>query len=149
VTRAVSTRGLTAGGSPIWCGALAVALVMGGFYAGAVVNQLASMSEHAAEAVAELKSEMPANAKLASLGPAHHKFAYEFGRPIALLGEHAAPGEWFCYASVAGDRRQFEFACEEVAAVSMDRHHAEKPFVQTIIMHRTGSKSWHVAQHQP
>jgi hypothetical protein len=92
---------------------------------------------------------MPSGARLASLGPVHHKFAYEFGRPVELLGIDGKPGDWFCYTSVAGQRRKFEFACEEVATISMDRHHADKPIVQTIIMRRTGSQPWQIARRQP
>ena len=69
--------------------------------------------------------------------------------PIELLDARATPPDWFCYTSVAGKRQEFDFACEEIAAISMDRHHAEKPLVQTIIMHRTGSQPWQIAKRQP
>ncbi len=127
-------------------GLLSVCAFVSLSYTGAVVNQLCARSEHAAEAVDALRRRMPSDAKLASLGPTHHKFAYEFGQPVELLPDNpdsasrVPPGGWFCYVSVNNERKSFAFPCVEVAAISMDRHHADHPFCQVIVMQRSENR---------
>jgi 4-amino-4-deoxy-L-arabinose transferase-like glycosyltransferase len=120
---------------PIGIGALGAFMVM--LYNGAIVNQLSATSEHAREAVARLKSRLPDDATMSSFGPIHHKFAYEFGRPIRLMSERETEtGEWFCYTSVGGKRRPLPFAFEEVASISMDRHYSPNPMVEVVVCRR-------------
>ncbi len=81
---------------------LCVASFVGLTFAGLFTNSLVAQSQRADLAMSKLKSRLPSNAQLVSVGPIHHLFAYHFGRPIGLLPADAQPdaeatgGRYFC-----------------------------------------------------
>lgn len=119
MTRAARTRR--------WCAAAAaVAVFMAVAYGQVIVDGLIRRSGDAAGDVAKLKQSIPPGARLVSLNPTHHLFAYHFGDPIELR-DTAEPGrshdlDWFCCASQADARMPIPFPCEIVAVIPVDRN---------------------------
>ena len=118
-------------------GVIAVAAFLGLTYTGIVTDSLMRNSEHAAEAVAQLKRQLPQHTRLVSFGPVHHLFAYYYREPILLLPwprKRPPPPEvtYFCltYSDFRPDRRpavELPFPWEEVAVISCDRSRHTQP----------------------
>ena len=117
-------------------GVLSVAVFLGLTFTGVVINSQMRHSEHAAEAVAELKRQLPPGARLVSFGPVFHLFAYHYGRPIELLpmpGQGEQPDAdvtYFC------SMREVNFPYEKLAVICCDRNRHSKPCLGVIVGRR-------------
>ncbi len=126
-----------------FAGVTAIAGFLSLTYCGPILNQLCARSEHASDTIAALKQRLPEEVRLVSLGPIHHKFAYEFGKPIESVPENAdcidriPPGGMFCYATWDGARRALPFASAEIAVISMDRNFSPIPHAEVIVAQRS------------
>jgi hypothetical protein len=100
-------------------------------YAQVIVDGIAGRSEDTAGAVAQLQDVIPPASKLVSFAPAHHLFAYHFGRPIELRDLPDADRDrdvtWFCYAAYGDARMPMPFASEIVAVVPVFRNRLPVP----------------------
>jgi len=94
---------------------------------GVVGNQLRQSGVDAAGAVRRLKQALPRGARLVSLGPVHHLFAYLYGEPIAIHPwsdeQRAAPppGTYFCIDQWSTTPLALPFAWEHLATISTAR----------------------------
>lgn len=106
---------------------------MGMLYSGVVVNASLHRSEDAATALAELKSRLPANAKLVSFGLLETMFTYHYGAPVEALSDKTgeidlpASAEYFCINEIRGIRVDLPFAWQKEAVISCDRWKRDKP----------------------
>ena len=114
-------------------GVLSVAIFLGLTSTVVMSNVLIRTSEPTAEAVADLKRRLPADAGLVSLGPIDHLFAYYYGDPIPMLSypsqENAIPpiGGYFCSGNDASGPVEVNFPWEKVAVISCERRHKPQP----------------------
>lgn len=122
--------------------ACALAAFLGLTFTGVVVNVRQSRSEDLAGAVAALKRRLPPDARLVSLGIAHHAFAYYYRDFIPLAessGTEGDSGDWdfFCYHAPAdGPAPRVDFPWETVAVISCDRNRQPTPREKTIVGRR-------------
>ena len=101
------------------------------------------------QAVARLEAMLPSNARLVSLGPVNHQFAYYYGKPIGLRpsireGTHLEPDDlYFCFGSADAPYRPQElpFAWEPVAIISCERAEWEFPRHMVVIGRRLETAS--------
>jgi 4-amino-4-deoxy-L-arabinose transferase-like glycosyltransferase len=121
--------------------AVAVAALVGTTFAGPILEAEQRESVPLAAAVARLKSELPPDARLVSLGPIHHLFAYYYREPIPLRPEpgrqaRLQPGErYFCFGGCDAPYRpvQLPFAWEPVAVLSCERTSNAEPKVLVVV----------------
>lgn len=106
--------------------ALAGFLALG--YTGVVMNAILRVSNFTTEPdVAALKRQLPAHARLVSLGPADPLFTYYYRDPIRAVpwperADDLPDGvEYFCFARVADAPRWPDFPFQEVAEINCDR----------------------------
>ena len=108
-------------------GPVAVALFMGLTVVGVFTNSLQRRSENAAERIAAVKSQLPSDARLVSLGYTHHLFAYYYGEPIPMVEIPLAGGspgpqvEYFCFHHRRIAPAQLGFEYETIALVPCSR----------------------------
>jgi 4-amino-4-deoxy-L-arabinose transferase-like glycosyltransferase len=120
-----------------------VAMFVGAGYAIGIINVNAARWNDPTQAVADLRSHLPANAQLVSLTPIEHRFAYYYRDDIpelrwpTRLSDIPPDMEYFCFMRNPGDteqRRQasrgrgteksigtLPFAWKEVTAICVDR----------------------------
>jgi hypothetical protein len=126
-------------------GLLTAALFFGGTYSGPTINVLAMISEHQAEAIAELKQRLPTDVKLVSFGRLDHVFTFHYRESIPVVpwptAGNSLPGDtdYFCFTPNPWQPTKLPFAWEQVAVVSCDRNHLEQPQRTVIVGRRTGS----------
>lgn len=106
---------------------LAIAIFAGLSFAGVAVNAMINVSTDPAGDAAKIRQLVPTDLQLVSLGPAHHKFLYHYGRPVALLPWPAAGRPldpavtYFTFSQRRGESRSLPFAWDVVAVYSCDR----------------------------
>lgn len=114
-------------------------------WAGPLMNDTVRRSDDIADRVARLKGRLPQNARLVSLGRAHHAFVYYYDETIPWLDwprpdtrtSDAEPGyEYFCFHSIRGRRKSLPFAWEEIDVVPCDRYRRELPVDAMVIGRR-------------
>ncbi len=110
---------------------------------GVMGDVAAGRSETTAAQVAKLRAEVPGAGALWSFGPAHHVFAYLYGRPIKQLAWPAScdavPGEveFFCFEDSTDFRPQpLPFAWERLAVVSCERNRLPRPEMKMVVGRR-------------
>jgi hypothetical protein len=115
-------------------GILGVALFAGLLYGGAFINDMLRRSEvRTAEAVAEVKRQLPPGVRLVSIKPNDHLFAYYYRDPmpqVALCDAAEAVDPettYFCFSSLELSPKDLPFPFETVATVSCERWHLSKP----------------------
>jgi hypothetical protein len=105
--------------------AISLAGLLGLLYGGVIINQLMARQSGAETVMAEVKQILPANSRLVSLDPIHHKLVFLYGQPIEMVRwnepDRIPPGSYFCFNRYAIDDRQIPFAHEELAILNMDR----------------------------
>ena len=108
-------------------GLVSVAVFLGLTVTGVRLNREILRSENAAEAMADLKAQLPADARMVSFGPMHHLFVYHYGKPIERLPMPGPggtpPGDVTYFCSM----HPVEFAHERLAAISCDRRRRPDP----------------------
>jgi 4-amino-4-deoxy-L-arabinose transferase-like glycosyltransferase len=128
-------------GSGIRSAILAIAAFMVLCFTGLVTDSRLRRSENPAQAMAEIKSRLPADQQLVSLGlHAHPLFAYHYGQPFIIPKPFPAAGEpfdpalpYFCILWVGESRPELPFAWEEIGAFSLDRYTRPVPkFVMVV-----------------
>jgi 4-amino-4-deoxy-L-arabinose transferase-like glycosyltransferase len=106
--------------------------------AGIVTNIRVRRSEDQANAVARLKRLLPAGQRLVSLGHVDALFAYYYRLPIEAVSRQPADlaGRglvYFCLDRYGTGRPALPFAWEEIAVISMERHHCACPLRAVVI----------------
>lgn len=133
-------------------GVLAVAVLMGTTYTGLMINALVARASDTRGEVESLRSRLPLNAQLVSLGIVHHLFRYHYGEPIRLVPW--APGgppasldfDYFCFTDTSenpldpGAGWQPGFKWEPVAVISCDRNRRDNPRDRVIVGRRECDK---------
>ena len=122
-------------------GMLAVAAFLGLTYTGPYLGMVEANGEDAAGAVARLKAQLPAGARLASFGPVHHLFAYYYRDPIELRplsqeGIRLAPdAPYFCIGGCDVPYRPFQlpYRWESLATVSCERSRKDRPLFVVVV----------------
>jgi 4-amino-4-deoxy-L-arabinose transferase-like glycosyltransferase len=123
----------------------AAACFLGLSQATLMVNIRQRFSEDARQAVATVKQQIPADAPLISLGPAHHLFLFHLRRDVRLVDpdeeDPAAWGnaEYFCMWIKGTDPPEFDFLWEPIATISCDRNRSVHP-TEVMIVGRRKSK---------
>jgi hypothetical protein len=123
----------------------AAACFLGLSQATLMVNLRQRFSEDARQAVAALKQQIPADAPLVSLGPAHHLFLFHLRREVRLVDpDEDDPAAWgnadyFCMWIKGTDPPQFDFLWEPIATISCDRNRSAHP-TEVMIVGRRKSK---------
>jgi 4-amino-4-deoxy-L-arabinose transferase-like glycosyltransferase len=112
-------------------GLLAIAVFLGLTCNGVLMNDLIRRTDDIAGQVARLKQRLPSQARLVSLGRAHHPFVYHYGQTIPWLdwpkSPSAADYDYFCFHSMRGRRKPLPFEWEEIAVVRCDRFLRDDP----------------------
>ncbi len=106
-----------------------VTVFLGFSYTGLVVNSLAGVAENTAASVARAKSQMPADARLVSLGELDPLFLFHFREPIELRSpadftSTVPPGAYF---ALNGPAPPLPFEWDAVATVSCERNRKAAP----------------------
>jgi 4-amino-4-deoxy-L-arabinose transferase-like glycosyltransferase len=118
-------------------GVVAVAVFLGVAYSGSYINHLESRSNDTAAHIAELRRQLPGDARLVSLGLINHLFSYYYVDPIKPIERPQADellrgdAEYFCVShSLAHSpppAEMFDFAWEPIATIVCDRYHRDPP----------------------
>lgn len=115
-------------------GAAAVGLIAAMLWNGPIVQwKLALSEQETAEAVARVRSLLPAEAQLVSIGPTDHLFAFYYRAPIRLIRWDRLDKEqfeYFCYStqfSESPPMSELPFSFEVLAVVSCERQESENP----------------------
>lgn len=141
---------------------LLLVALLGLTYDGVFLNLRLNKSNDLAPVVAELRKEMPPDARLVSLGPISHRFAYFYGQPIPEVDwpetpdESPAAGSYFCFDKHQGDNPlkrangrgrkwartlgTLPFEWEEVAVIPCDPI-SRKKTATTVVVGQVGAKS--------
>lgn len=102
-------------------------------YTGPMMNHQVLRSENLPGAVAELRSQLPDDARLVSFDRIHHVFLHYFETQVPMLPwpktaeELPADVEYFCVHVGGKETPQLPFAWEPVASLSVDRNHHATP----------------------
>jgi 4-amino-4-deoxy-L-arabinose transferase-like glycosyltransferase len=129
---------------------LAIAGFLGLAHTGAVINVQARIMEDTAGAVAQLKSQLPRDVQLVSLGIVDHNFRHHFGEPIATVPWPHRAGrvvddvrfEYFCFNATLPCQVELPWSWEEVARVSLERNRGERKATRAVIVGRRLDPSW-------
>jgi 4-amino-4-deoxy-L-arabinose transferase-like glycosyltransferase len=114
-------------------------------YTGVVTNACLRRSQNDAEAIAQLKEQLPPGQQLVSIdGHTDALFAYLYGRPLIVPGRRPAPGSgpgadvtYFCFTRHGNNSQPpLPFAWEEVGAVCTDRYHQPTPDAEVVVGRR-------------
>jgi hypothetical protein len=126
---------------------LAFALFIGLSHVGVVVNAMASASEEAAPAMAQLKQKLPADARLVSFGLIETLFSYYYVQPIEARNwppteaDLADGRDYFCFTWDRDYMPPFPFAWRQLGEVPCDRFKHPGPAKRVIV----GKRLEHVA----
>ena len=129
-------------------GAACVAAFAGLIWNGPVINAKLAISEQAtAAAVNELKRQLPPDARLVSIGPTDHLFAFYFGEPIpqrAWPREANAEIDYFCYSTLFSEcppPDELPFPFEKLAVISCERQKLDQPQRVVIVGRRLDAQT--------
>ena len=106
---------------------LSLAGLMCAVVSGAWLDTAASGSIDPAREVAEVRTRLPSDVRLVSLGPAHHRFLYYYQSPVEQLDWTVADRElpphvdYFCVTQAEGVPVGLPFDWEPVGTISCDR----------------------------
>ncbi len=123
-------------------GLIVTTALAGLLYSGVVLNVSLNRSENAAQAVAEAKARLPANATLVSIGQLETMFTYHYGDPVELIERKEVPHqlphhvEFFCVNAIQGRKVQLPFAWQQEAMISCDRWKRDEPQRMVVIGRR-------------
>ena len=121
-------------------GVICVAVFMAMAQVGLVVTVQHRRCEDIAGQIERLKSQLPADAKLVSLGPVHHAFAFFYQQPIPIVSlpveSDSENFDYFCLHINENDPSLLTFKWSEVAVVSCDRFKSRSIPVQRVIIGR-------------
>jgi len=110
-------------------------LTMTGVYG----NQLQQSAVDAAGAVRRLRRSLPAGARLVSLGPVHHLFAYLYEDPIIIAPrpvdrrQPPAAGTYFCVDQWSDAPLELPFAWRRLATISMARTRTRRSYTNVVV----------------
>lgn len=122
-------------------GVVTIACFAGLVYSGAVTNSRINDTEGVAAAVAQLKEQLPAGARLISFGGVHHLFRYHYRDPIDLHPWPTGPGDgypnvvYFCF-DAEPDRGRLPLEWERLSEICCDRSRHDEPRNLVIIGRR-------------
>lgn len=123
---------------------VAIAGFCGLIYVSVVLNVVIAQSTDPAQAIAQLKQQLPQNVELTSLGPAHHMFNFYYATPVQqvprLLSAEQAPrvGEYFCFAQNRDEPQPvaIPFDWEPITTISCDRARYREPIDMVVVARR-------------
>jgi 4-amino-4-deoxy-L-arabinose transferase-like glycosyltransferase len=101
-----------------------------GFLALAQVSLVVTVQQRRCEDIAgqieRLKGQLPADARLVSLGPLHHAFVFFYQQQIPIIAtppdaDKAADFDYFCLHTHETELPELPFAWDEVGVISCDR----------------------------
>lgn len=119
--------------------AICVAGFLGLLMAGPVISNQHRRSEDQPAAMAEVRTKLPADARLVSFDRVHHLFVYHLNRPVEVLpwpqtNDDVPPdADYFCVDAPGNAAPELPFAWEEVASFPVDRNHHATPKERVII----------------
>jgi hypothetical protein len=122
---------------------LLIAGFVGFAYVGWGLNVVIRNSTNPAAAIAQVRQQLPTDAKLVSLGRVHHLFAFYYGTfirqaPRLANGPEVADVEYFCFAQNRDepDPITIPFEWEQIAVVSCDRAKRAEPTDMVVVGRR-------------
>ena len=128
---------------------LSVAAFLAVGYVVIVLNVQYNLMENQSATVYDLKSELPEDVRLVSLGVISHSFRYHYRNhfareiPIVEINRHGRTTsdefEYFCFNNSRHRPRELPFAWEPVAEISVDRQRKSNPDNTVIVGRRTGA----------
>jgi hypothetical protein len=122
---------------------LSIGAFIGFAYMGPITNIRVAMSENTAERIAELKRELPPEARerMVSLGRVHHLFAYYYRDPIEPVALdfatiERADWQYFCFDQPGDSPPVLPFAWEELAVISCEKNRLPRPEQKVVVGRR-------------
>jgi 4-amino-4-deoxy-L-arabinose transferase-like glycosyltransferase len=121
---------------------LAIAAFVTLSYDSVLINAFQGATVDTAGAVAEVKKQIPAGAKLVSIGQTHHMFVYLYHEQVPAIPFPDSPDdaedvEYFCFDAHRTAAEDLPFSWEPIAEVNCDRHHLSYVHWRVVIARRT------------
>lgn len=119
-------------------GVVALGLFMGVAFTGPITNARIRRGNDVGAEIVKLKSELPADVQLVSLGHIHSELPFFYGQavkalPLSESGARAVPeGAYFCFNTHGANRPQLPFEWREVKVIAVDRN--KRPIPEDVLI---------------